>query len=253
MSDKDSAKNVIDSYRKRQQMTPFIVGGIAVILLVVGVLLLALWLTGPDRPAISLFASNTPTPTETLTPTLTPTVTNTPTETPTLTPSDTPEPTPTETPSGPFVYIVEEGDFCSTIAERFEVDLLFLIQLNNLTDTCFITVGQELLIPAPGSSTPTPTSLPEIMSPGTRIQYTVLPGDTLEGIASIFNSTVEAIKAETDNTDKIGDNDEIFPGQILVVPVNLVTPTPSRTPGISATLTQAVLQQTPVGTPTVTP
>jgi LysM repeat protein len=235
MSEKDSAQNVIDSYRKRQQRTPFIVGGIAVTLVIVGILLVALWLTGGINVG-GLLATSTPTPTETFTPTLTPTVTETPTPTETLAPSDTPEPTVTETPAGPFVYIVEEGDTCFSIAEKFQVDLLYLMQLNGLTDACIIQVSQELLIPPPGSSTLTPTALPENLPPGTRIQYTVLAGDSLEGIAIKFNSTAARIRE--DNPDLIGENDEIFPGQVLTIVVNIATPIPTSTPGISTRLTQ---------------
>jgi LysM repeat protein len=247
MSDKDSAKNVIDSYRKRQQMTPFIIGGLAVALLVVGILLLALWLTGGINTG-SLFATDTPTPTLTFTPTLTPTITLTPTPTETMAPTNTLEPTPTETPSAPFVYIVQEGDTCFSIAEEFAVDMLYLIQLNGLTSECIIRVGDELLIPPPGASTPTPTALPENMPPGTRIQYTVLPGDSVEGIAIRFNSTVERIRE--DNADIIGENDEIFPGQILVVVVNISTPFPTFTPGIADRLTQQAQQTQQALTPT---
>ncbi len=247
MSDKDSAQNVIDSYRKRQQRTPFIVGGIAVALVVIGILLLALWLTGGISTG-SLFATDTPTPTETSTPTLTPTITTTPTPTETLAPTNTLEPTATETPAGPFVYVVQEGDTCFSIAQQFEVDLLYMIQLNNLTDACIIRVGDELLIPPPGSSTPTPTALPENLPPGTRIQYIVLPGDSLEGIAIKFNSTAERIREE--NADLIGENDAIFPGQVLVIVVNIATPIPTNTPGIATRLTQqAELTRTSTPTP----
>ena len=240
MSDKDSVKNVIDSYKKRQQRTPFIVGGIAVVLLIVGILVVALWLTGPNAPGLSFLASATPTVTETSTPTLTPTVTNTATATSTTAPTDTPAPTATLTPSGPFVYIVEENDNCTTIAEKFQVDLLYLLQINNLDVNCNIFVGDEMLIPPPGGSTPTPTAVPSDLPRGTKIEYTVLPLDSLDLIASKFNTTVEAIRAE--NEDLIDpEDDTIFVGMKLIIPVNLVTPTPTRTPGVSATLTQQAL------------
>lgn len=248
MSDKDSAQNVIDSYRKRQQRTPFIIGGLAVALLVVGILLLALWLTGSGDAVAGLLATDTPTPTETPTPSQTPTVTLTPTVTQTLAPTDTPEPTVTNTPEGPFVYVVQEGDSCFSIAQQFEVDMLYLMQLNNLTETCNIFVSDELLIPPPGSSTPTPTALPENLPPGTRIEYTVLFNDTLQGIADRFLSTVERIREA--NEEIIGENDEIFPGQVLVIVVNIATPAPTSTPNISTRLTQqAELTQTAQPTP----
>lgn len=168
----------------------------------------------------------------------------------TLAPSETPEPTITTTPAGPFVYIVEENDNCTSISIKFAVDLLFLIQLNNLTDQCIIRVGDEMLIPPPGATTSTPTALPEFLSPGTRIMYTVLQLDSLITIASKFNSTVEAIKDIDANAEIIGENDEIFPGQVLTIPVNIATPTPTRTPGVSGTLTQ---QAAPQATTTSSP
>ena len=86
MSDKDkeSAQDVIDSYRKRQQQAQRapIMLGIAAGLLVVGVAVIIFWLIGPGLPAISFLATDTPTPTVTSTATATATQTNTPTETP---------------------------------------------------------------------------------------------------------------------------------------------------------------------------
>jgi hypothetical protein len=61
MAGKSSPQNVIDSYRRRQQMMPFIVGGLAVLLVAVGIIILVVWFTGSNRPAIGLFASATPT------------------------------------------------------------------------------------------------------------------------------------------------------------------------------------------------
>jgi hypothetical protein len=52
----------------------------------------------------------------------------------------------------------------------------------------------------------------------------------------LFNSTVERIREE--NVDLIGEDDAIFPGQVLVIVVNIATPIPTNTPGISSRLTQ---------------
>ena len=115
MTDKDSAQNVIESYRKkRQQSTPFLIGALAIVLVAVGVIILILWLSGADLPVISLFASPTPTSTETATPTSTATVTSTATATPTETTTPTASTTPTA--AGPFVYVVLEGDTLDSIA-----------------------------------------------------------------------------------------------------------------------------------------
>ena len=231
MSDKDSAQDVIDSYRKRrQQSIPFLVGGLAVILIAVGIVALVLWLTGSSGGlSLSFFASPTPTATVTNTPTATATVT--PTATNTATETVTPTVTATPTASGPFVYIVLEGDTLDSIATKFNVDVLVLMALNNKPDA-LIRVGDEILIPDPGLQLDTPTPLPTGFR-GT-IQYTVAVGDSLEILATRFNSTVEAILEENED---LANANEIFVGQVLVIPVNIATPVPTNTPGPSLTLT----------------
>jgi LysM repeat protein len=243
MSDKDSAQNVIDAYRRRQQAArraPMIIG-IAALFLIVGAGFLIFWLLGPETPSLqfSFLATATSTPTETPTQTSTATVTSTPTIKPTET--STPTITPTATISGPFVYQVEEGDNLWAIAERFNVDLLVLITLNNLDPANpTIRVGDKLTIPGTDTELPTSTPLPENLGRGTKIDYQVQLGDSLLSIAIQFNSTVDDIKEE----NEIENENEIFVGQILTIPVNLVTPVPTETP--TATLQGTAL---PTSTP----
>ena len=59
------------------------------------------------------------------------------------------------------------------------------------------------------------TVTPPTPGPGT-INYTVQPGDTLWNIAQRFGTTVEAIVA----LNNIANPDVIYPGQVLVIPVN---------------------------------
>jgi LysM repeat protein len=234
MSDKESAQNVIDSYRKRQQAAqraPLVLG-IAALLLVVGAGVLIFWLAGPNRPSIALFATDTPTPTVTSTATQTPTQTSTATQTPTEAPTATITETPT--PSGPFTYEVVEGDNLYAIAERFQVDLLVLIAINNLDPANpIIDIGDQLTIPGPDTELPTATSLPASIGRGTIIEYTVQLGDTLAIIADKFNSTIDAIMEE----NEIENQNAIFAGQKLNIPVNLVTPVPTSTVGTPGTPT----------------
>lgn len=223
MSDKDSAQDVIDSYRKRRQSTtPFLIGAAAIILIAVGIVVLILWLTGSDGPALSFMASPTPTPTETATPTATATETPTPTNTPTIT--NTPTASATPTASGPFVYVVVEGDTLDSIAANFNVDVLTLMALNNMTDS-LIRVGDELLIPNPDLALDTPTPIPTGWR-GT-IEYRIAVGDTLELIAQRYFSTVESILEENEDLDNAN---EIFVGQIIIIRVNIATPVPTNTP-----------------------
>jgi LysM repeat protein len=227
MHDKNSPQSVIDSYKKKQKMMPFLVGGLAILLLVVGIIILVVWLSAPGRLIGKMVATDTPTPTATFTPTPT---TPTPTPTATSTATDTPTVTFTATPSGPLEYTVVENDTCWGLLIKFEIQLEALMALNpTLGTACILNPGDILYIQQKGmvvelpTETPIPTGLPR----GTRIQYTVRTGDTLQGIASRFNSTIEAIMAIASNG--ITDPQSIEAGKVILVPVNLVTPTPTRT------------------------
>jgi LysM repeat protein len=224
MPDKTLASNTISSYRKRQQRGPLLVGGLAVLLILVGIVIITLLLTNPGGTSLSLFASKTPTPTVTFTPSLTPF----PSETPTITP--TPTETATPTASAPFLYIVQEGDSLASIAEKFDLGengILLILALNpNIPASGIIFVGQEILVPNPDMQLPTMTPIPADLPRGTRITYTVQPGDNLAVIAARFNSTVEDIVNEND----LANPNDIFVGQQLVIRVNLVTPVATSTP-----------------------
>jgi LysM repeat protein len=242
MSKKD-AKNIISSYRKKQKVGPYIIGGIAILFALAGIVLLIVYLVGGGTGTkISLFSSKTPTPTETPTPTpVTPT--STPTMTATIT--STPTMTATGTASAPFDYEVQEGDNCTTIAEKFGVDVEVLLVLNNLTSSCYITVGQTIQIPAPGQELPTATPLPTDIAPGTLVEYRVQSGDSLYAIAEMFNSTVERIVEETNkyrrenDLEEIEEDDDLLIGDIVIVPVHIVTPVPTETntPEVTETVT----------------
>lgn len=232
MSKKD-AKNIISSYRKKQKLGPYIIGAVAILLAIAGIVLLVVYLVGGgDGLGISLFNTDTPTPTLTYTPTP---VTPTATASPTSTPTNTPTITPTSTPAGPFEYEVQEDDNCTTIAEEFGVDIEVLLALNNLSSNCFITPGQIILIPAPGQELPTATPLPTDIAPGTLIEHKVRAGENLYLLADRFNSTVERIFEETNDYRRANDLDEmedeadLFIGDIVIIPVNIVTPVPTLT------------------------
>jgi LysM repeat protein len=218
----DSEQNpadVIASYRRRRTRTvPLIMGGTAVVLLVAGVFLVVMWITGDHPPQMPAFlASKTPTPTDTATPLP-------PTDTPTV--SLTPTITDTPTPSGPITYKVVEGDTLFSIAQQFAIDLDVLLAYNpDLQDDGTIFVGEEITIPPPSAELPTETALPSTLIPGSKIEYVVRQGDSLQTIASKFNSTAEAIAQENDITDP----NAIQAGTKLVVPVNIATPTPTWT------------------------
>jgi LysM repeat protein len=223
MSTNKSPQSIIDSYKKRQKLVPFLLSGLAVVLVVVGIIILVLWFTSPGGPV--LFPTKTPTPTQTLTPTAT-----LPSATPSLTPTETLTPTATISPtaSGPQEYVVQEGDNCYSLAQKFNVDLGVLLAINNLGPNCTIFPGGKIIIPAPGQQLPTFTPIPSNTAPGTPISYPVQLGDTLSSIASKFNSTVASILSR--NATKITDPNNIPVGLVLSILVNIVTPTPTLAP-----------------------
>jgi LysM repeat protein len=114
------------------------------------------------------------------------------------------------------------------------VDLLVLIAINNLNPDDPIDPGDQITIPGPDTELPTVTPVPLSVRSGTIVEYTVQIGDTLAIIAEKFNSTIEAIIEE----NELEDPNNIFAGQKLNVPVNLVTPIPTDTPAPT---------QTPIG------
>ncbi|MBC8336559.1 MAG: LysM peptidoglycan-binding domain-containing protein [Anaerolineales bacterium] len=241
----DSASNTIDSYRKRQQRGPRIIWTIAAVLAIVGIIVLVFWFTGDNKPQISFFATETPTPTLTYTATVTssPTATATETTTPTM--------TLTPTPSVPFSYIVQEGESMNSISEKFELGedgILLLLALNPVVETQggVLYVGQEIIVPNPGMELPTPTPVPADLARGTLLNYTVRPGDSVAAIAAKFRSTEDAIIEE----NELENANSIQVGQLLVIPVNLVTPEPTRlAPTANATATPSA----PAGNKTATP
>jgi LysM repeat protein len=247
MSKQESTKEIIDSYRKRQnqsRQTLFMFIG-AVLLIIVGAAFVITWLTGAQLNIGALFASKTPLPTSTLTPSPVPptaTITLTPTESP---PTETPSETPAPTRSGAVIYTVEEGDTPTYIAELFGVDVFTLLWFNKDEDRLgldmanpILFVGDEMYIPAPDETVPTPTPIPFDLQRGFRVEYIVRPGDSIGSIAIALRSTVEDIL----DYNEIEDPNSIFPGQTLIVRVNLVTPEPTEegddsTPGAVYTLT----------------
>jgi LysM repeat protein len=218
---RDDPRKLIASYKRKQQMLPFFIWGLALILVIVGIVLLIVWLVGPEKPKISFFASSTPTSTATFTPTEIPptatfTVTSTVTETQTV--------TVTPTRSGPIEYTVVDGDTCYDISAKFDVDLLVLLAINNFdAGTCPIQPGDKIIIPAPNQELPTATPWPTNLPRGTKLTYVVQFGDSLDLIADKFLSTVEDIM----ELNELENSNQIFAGQVLEIRVNLVTPVPT--------------------------
>jgi LysM repeat protein len=225
-------------------MGPFLLGGMAVILVLIGLFLLIMWVSGGGGSSIKFFKTKTPTPTQTAT--ITPTQpTFTPSQSPTVT--NTPQPSITNTASAPFLYVVQENDSCYAIAEKFGIQIDILLALNNLTSDCLIQPGQEIMVPDPNTQLPTATPFPSDLPAGTRIKYTVATGDYLGLIAAKFRSTEDAII----KANNLISPYTLYPGQVLTIPVNIATMTPTKPP--TRTYTPGGPIQPTSGTVTITP
>jgi LysM repeat protein len=223
MWNKSSPQNTINQFKNRRQLLPIFISVMALLLVIIGIVILVLWISGGGF-SINLF-NKKPTPTSTLAPTpiLSPTPSPIPTETPTPTSPVTP------TPSGPFEYEVKQDDTCWGVAVKFKADFEALLAINSFPNgTCPIIPGQIILIPAPGQSVPTQTPFPSDLAKGTKITYTIKSGDTLASIASAHNTTLADILAL--NKNKFTDLNNIPIGIQLIIRVNLVTPTATFAP-----------------------
>ncbi len=92
----------------------------------------------------------------------------------------TPEPT-ADTPI-PLVHTVQDGENLTIIATNYGVTVAELQALNGLTEESLLYVGQPLIIPG-GTGDAIATV------------YTIQAGDTLAGIAALFNTTATAVAA----------------------------------------------------------
>jgi LysM repeat protein len=229
-----SISNTIDSYRKRRKTPlPLILGVAAILLVVIGIIILIVTMS---RGGFTLFPTKTPTPT--ITPS--PTNTFTPTETATIT--LTPTITATATASQIFQYVVKEGETLTSIIQSQGLAdtpnaLIIIFMLNPGIDPIsgFITVGQTINLPPPNYPVPTPTALPTGLVPGSKITYRVMPGDSLGSISAKFNSTIASLLLLNKTALTDGEASIIYPGQLLIVSINIVTPVPTVKPTATAT------------------
>jgi LysM repeat protein len=137
---------------------------------------------------------------------------------------------------------VKENEYLSTIITAQGLGdtpnaLIIIFMLNPTIDpvTGYITVGQTILLPPPNYPLPTPTPLPTGLAPGAKITYRVMPGDSLGSISTKFNSTIASLLLLNKGVLTNGQASIIYPGQLLVVSINLVTPVPTIAPTATAT------------------
>lgn len=104
--------------------------------------------------------------------------------------------------SSTVAYTVKRGDTLSEIAKRYGTTVNEIANLNNISNTNLIYIGQYLIIPT--------TSNAQV---STSTTYTVKSGDTLSGIANMFGTTYQKL-AEING---ISNPNKIYPGQVLKI------------------------------------
>ena len=104
-------------------------------------------------------------------------------------------------------YIVEAEDTLSSLAARFEISLNTILWANDLTEKSIIKPGQKLDIP-----------------PVSGVIHHVKSGDTLSEIAKTYKGKIEEIVA----FNELSNENDIYIGDILVVPDGLMPPPPAK-------------------------
>ncbi|MBH0108681.1 LysM peptidoglycan-binding domain-containing protein [Salinibacterium sp. NG22] len=117
----------------------------------------------------------------------------------------------------PASYRVAEGDTVSDIASRYGLSTASVLALNGLSWSSMIFPGQELKLTKDVVNTV--PSVNHVKT--TNGQYTIVAGDTISGISHKFGvSTISVMSA-----NGLGWSSIIYPGQLLIIPGNLSSPT----------------------------
>lgn len=111
-------------------------------------------------------------------------------------------------------YTVQSGDTLSGIALKFSTTSSKLAQLNSISNPNLIYVGQRLLVNQSSNSNSSfsgQSSSTTTNTEASAASYTVKSGDTLSGIASQYNTTVNQIVS----LNQLSNPNLIYVGQVL--------------------------------------
>ncbi len=117
------------------------------------------------------------------------------------------------------IYTVKKGDSLWAISKRHSVSVDDLYAANGLNKSSVIKIGQQIKIPAEGSTATINTITADTYQPSgfnmETVPYTVAKGDTLSKIARRFSTSVNTIKAANNK-----NSDLIRVGEKLTIPLN---------------------------------
>lgn len=133
-------------------------------------------------------------------------------------------------------YTVQSGDTLSGIALKFSTTSSKLAQLNSLSNPNLIYVGQRLLVNQgsdSNSSSSDQSSSATTNTEASAASYTVKSGDTLSGIASQYNTTVNQIVS----LNQLSNPNLIYVGQVLKLKNSQTTNSSSSSSSTAGTYT----------------
>lgn len=131
-------------------------------------------------------------------------------------------------------YTVQSGDTLSGIALKFSTTSSKLAQLNSLSNPNLIYVGQRLLVNQSSNSNSSSSDQSSSTTTNTETSsasYTVKSGDTLSGIASQYNTTVNQIVS----LNQLSNPNLIYVGQVLKLKNSQTTNSSSSSSSTAAT------------------
>ncbi|KAH8881466.1 glycoside hydrolase [Thozetella sp. PMI_491] len=120
---------------------------------------------------------------------------------------------PTGTPICSNPYIVQEGEFCYSIADKWVISVSQILQQNPDLDVfCDVVPGQTICLPATATTTKAPA--PTITPPPCAETYIVQNNDWCYKIADMFTISYEELRYLN---PKLNDDCALRPGDVLCV------------------------------------
>jgi len=105
------------------------------------------------------------------------------------------------------MHIVSEGDTLWDIAEKYNMELAYLIKINSLDKNAYLQLGQQLTIGNKNIHR-------NIESKKRTILYSVKQGDNLYKISELFDISIESIKEINEF-----QSNQLMPGQIIKIAI----------------------------------
>lgn len=110
-------------------------------------------------------------------------------------------------------YVVQKGDNLSRIARNEGVSLKSLMEINGMSSSSILRIGQTLKIPEGGSVQSPLMNLDSQVVPEGASTHTVKKGENLTRISAIYGTTIREIM----EWNGLNDSSRISVGQVLVV------------------------------------